>query len=485
MISWMQKNNKFLIITIWIATISFIFTGATYGFSFGIKSSSIGRVGEIEISRDRFQMEYNNLYSRYNQMFQGKFDEEQAKQMNLQQQALNSMAAQAQILNLAKEFGIIVTDKEVADKLASVPAFQKNGVFNRSIYDNFIKNSRVSTKTFESSLKDNLIIMKTFDILNLKSLEDEYNAFSTAYRVADKIKYITLSEKDVNVTIDEAKLKSFWEGRKEQFQTAKQYSFDVVWTESKDINVTDAEIEAHFKENSFKYRDREGKLLTLENAKEKITKDVKLKKSKKSANKQYIAFKKGKIEKSETLTYDIGDFRLSKEIWEEVRTKKLNDLLKPKIIGNRYATLKIIDIKEPVVKTFEEAKELVTPEYKEGLIRESLAKLAETTLKDIDKKNGQISDFLTVKNIEKQDLGLNEQENSNFGSKLFTSNQEKGIISTGEKVVVYKVIEQKLISLDQNDTDALHQTADQLKTQSFESNLMKKLGKKYPTEFYK
>jgi peptidyl-prolyl cis-trans isomerase D len=485
MISWMQKNNKFLIVTIWIATISFIFTGATYGFSFGIKSSSIGRVGEIELNRDRFQMEYNNLYSRYNQMFQGQFDEEQAKRMNLQQQALNSITAQAQILNLAKDFGIIVTDKEAGEKLKSVLAFQKDGIFNRSIYNNFLKNSGFSTKTFESSLKASLIIEKTFKLLNLKALENEYRAFSTAYKVADKIKYITLGEKDINVTVDESKLKNFWETRKEQFKTTKQYSFDVVWTDNKDINVTDKEIETHFKENSFKYRDSEGKLLTLDDAKERIIKDVKLKKSKKSANKQYIAFKKGKIKKSETITYDIGDYKLSSEIWKEIETKKINDLLKPKIIGNRYATLKIVNIKEPVIKTFEEAKELVTPQYKEGIIKESLAQLAESTLKDIDKKKGKISNFLTLKNIEKQHLGLNEQESSNFGSKLFTSNQEKGIISIGEKVVVYKVIEQKLVSLDENDTKVLRQNVDGLKMQSFESNLMKKLGKKYPTEFYK
>ncbi|NEW60612.1 hypothetical protein GSY74_04890 [Sulfurovum sp. bin170] len=485
MISWMQKNNKFLIVTIWIATISFIFTGATMGFSFGMKSTSIGRVGEIELYRERFQMEYSNLYGRYNQMFQGKFDEEQAKKMNLQQQVLNSMAAQAKILNLAKEFGIVVSDKEVGEMLSSIPSFQKDEIFNRSIYDNFIKNSGFNTKTFESSLKDNLIITKTFAMLNLESLENEYKAFSTAYQIADKLKYITLGEADLNVTVDETKLKSFWEMRKEQFQTAKQYSFDVVWTKSRDINITDEEIEAHFRENSFRYRDDDGKLLTLDSAKDKISKDVKLKKSKKSANKQYISFKKGKIEKDETISYNIGDFKLSKEIWEEIQTKNIGDLLKPKIIGDRYATLKIVEVKEPITKTFEEAKELVTPQYKQDIEREALAKLAEITLDNIDNKKGEISSFLTLKNIGEQNLGLNEQESSNFGSKLFTSNQEKGIISIGEKVVVYKVIEQKLISLDENDTDAMHQTADQLKMQSFESNLMKKLDKKYPTEFYK
>jgi peptidyl-prolyl cis-trans isomerase D len=430
-------------------------------------------------------MEYNNLYNRYNQMFQGKFDEEQAKQMGLERQALNSLTSQAMILNLAKDFGIVVSDEEVGKELATIPNFQKDGVFERSIYDNFIKNSRLSTKTFESSLRDNLTIQKTFSMLNLKGLEDEYKAFSTAFEVADKLKYITLAQSDMNVSVDEAKLKSFWEGRKGEFLTTKQYVFDVVWTESADINVTNAEIEQHFKENSFKYKDNEGKLLTLDDATERITKDVKLKKSKKSAKRQYVAFKNAKIDKDETITYDVGDFRLSRELWKEIEGKKNGDLLKPKIIGDRYATLRIVEIKEPLTKSFEEAKASVTPLYKRKMSKESLAKMADEKLANIDDEKSEISDFITLRNTETQELGLNQQETSDFATKLFTSNQEKGIISIGDKVVVYKVMEQKLIALDKNDTEGLHQNTDQIKMQSFESNLMKKLNKKYPTEFYK
>ncbi len=485
MISWMQKNNKFLIVTIWIATISFIFTGATYGFKYGIKSSSIGKVGDIELSRDKFQMEYRNLYNRYNQAFQGKFDEEKAKEMHLQEQVLNNMAVQAMILNLAKDFGIIVSDKEVADNLTTIPSFQKNGVFNKSIYSNFLKNSGLSAKTFELNLQENLTIQKTFSMMNLKGLEEEYKAFEIAFQAADKIKYITLSSSDMNVSIDEAKLKEFWKDRKEQFQTSKQYSFDIVWTKSKDINVTDAEVKKFFNENSFKYTSSDGKLLKFEDAKKRVIKDLKIKKSKKSANKKYIAFKKNKIKKDETISYDLGDFRLPKEIWDEISSKNINDLLKPKVVGDRYAIIKIVDIKEPVVKSFEEAKPLVIPQYKSNLAKELLAKESENKLKNIDTQKTKISDFITLKNAEKQKLGLNQQGSADFTTKLFTSNQEKSIISIGDKVVVYKIIEQKLVSLDKNETKGLHQNVDKLKKQSFESNIIKQLDKKYPTKFYK
>ncbi len=485
MISWMQKHNKFLIVTIWIATISFIFTGATYGFSFGLKSNSIGKVGSVELTKDRFQMEYRNLYNRYNQMFQGKFDEEQAKQMGLQDQVLNSMASQAKILNLAKEFGIIVSDKEVANQIATIPAFQKEGKFERTIYDNYLKNSGLSTKTFENSLRDNIAIQKTFSMLSSKGLKNEYEAFTLAFEVGDKLNYLILSEDDINVTVDETKLKEFWEVRKEQFQTSKQYTFDIVWTETSDVNVSEAEIKAHYEKNSFNYTDKEDKRLSFDAAKERVIQDLKIEKSKKRANSKYISFKKGKIEKEETLTYDVNDFRLPKTVWDEIRSKGKGSLLKPKIVNKKYACIKIVEIIEPIVKSFEEAKNKILPLYKSELSKEALAELSQSKLSTIDSEKTKTSEFVTLKNIETQKIGLNKQEMANFGSKLFTSNLEKGIIPIGKKVIVYKIVDQKLITIDKNETEGLTQNADQVKVQAFESNLMKSLDKKYPTEIYK
>ena len=485
MISWMQKHNKFLVITIWIATISFIFTGATYGFSFGIKSSSIGKTGDIELNRDRFQMEYRNLYNRYNQIFQGKFDEAKAKEMRLQEQVLNSMATQALILNLAKDFGIVVEDREVGERLASIPIFKKDNMFNKNIYMNFLKNHGISAKTFEDSLRDSIIIEKTFSLLNLKGIESEYQTFTTPFEIADKLKYIILSPKDLNITVDEKRLKKFWEVRKDLFKTAKQYSFDMVWVDNREINITNKEIEKYFNENSFKYTDTKGKLLSLDESRPRIIKEIKLKKSKRDANKRYIAFKKGKIQKSETVTYNINDSQLPQKVWREVLSKKVGELLKPKVVGDKYAILKIVNIKEPRVKSFEEAKDELIPIYKDDTSKELMAKLAEDNLKNIDKVDAKISDFITLKNIEKRNLGLNQQEIAELGSKLFTSDQEKGIISIGDKVIVYKVMEQKLISLDENETVGLAPSVDRLKKLSFQSNLMKQLDKKYPTKFYK
>jgi len=479
----MQRNKKFTVVVMWIAALSFILAGAV-GSSMGISSSSIGKVGDVELRKDKFQMEYSNLFSRYNQMMQGKFDEAQAKQMGLQDQVIRNMAAQAKILNLANEFGIIVTDEETGARLASYPVFQNEGKFDRKAYDTYIKSSGLSHETFETNLKEQLIIEKTFKLLNTKGLENEYKAFQLAFEVADKIKYTLLTNNDINITIDNKKLKEFWEPRKDQFQTAKQYTLDIQWTESKETEVTDKEVKEYYNKNKFKYTDNDGKIKDFDDVKEWVKEATQVEKAKKSALKRYVQFKKGKLSADETLTLDINDPTLSRELWANIQSKNKGDILKPKVIKNRYASVKIIKIINPLTKSFSEVKEKITAIYEKEAQKEGLISLAEKKLKDIDSLELNVSTFITLNNTEAHNLGINKQETSSFISKLFTSQEEKGIIPIGSKVLVYKIIEQKLISLESNETDLMYKNTDQIKNQSFQMNLMKVLDKKYPTRLY-
>jgi len=51
--------------------------------------------------------------------------------------------------------------------------------------------------------------------------------------------------------------------------------------------------------------------------------------------------------------------------------------------------------------------------------------------------------------------------------------------------MVYKIVEQKLVTLENNETKDLYKNIDLIKKQSFMANLVKKLDKMYPTKLYK
>ena len=108
--------------------------------------------------------------------------------------------------------------------------------------------------------------------------------------------------------------------------------------------------------------------------------------------------------------------------------------------------------------------------------------LADKTLKNFDKSNATVSNFVTLDSHESLNP-LNIQESLQFLQKLFTSQKEKGIISIEEKVVVYTILEQKLASENENEkSDFIKKTTDQIKAQDFQSNLIKNLGQKYSIE---
>lgn len=481
----MQKHNKYLVWTIWVATVAFIGAGFVgWGsYSFGSKAGNVAKIGEIEIPQSKLNMVYSNIYEDYNQRMQGQLDEAKAKELGLVQQAFATIATQAKILNFAKENGIIVSDQEVAQMLQNIRVFQEKGQFSKEIYNRYLKSRRMTAKTFESALREELTIAKTLNLLRVDTMPFEEKVISSALNTADKIAYKVLTPNDIKVETKESELQGYWEEKKSNFMTPKKYQLSILWTESEDTAVTEEELQKHFTENSFNYTDKEGKQLPFEEAKASVSSDLKLKKSKKTAQKAYIAFKKEEVSSSETLTLPVNDMSLTPELWEEITQRGAGEIIKPKVVSKRYATVKIEKVIDPRVKNFEEAKEEVTAMYRMQMQQQGLSELAEQTLKNFDDVNTTTSEFLTL-NQNVNLAPLNFEESLQFVRKLFTSTEEKGMISVVDKVVIYRILEQKVMPVDENQTALIKQTVNQLKQGIFENNFLQTLDKKYPVEVY-
>ncbi|MDQ7083637.1 MAG: hypothetical protein Q9M36_01330 [Sulfurovum sp.] len=143
----------------------------------------------------------------------------------------------------------------------------------------------MKAQTFEATIRDELLIKKTLGLLGSTSLPLEIEAMVAGINVSDKLAYHVLSEKDVTFSLDESKLKSFWEMQKTSYMTKQMYDLSIVWTESKDAEVSEEELTAHYETTSFNYSDAEGKQLGYAQAKEKVMQSLKLKKDQKNGTK--------------------------------------------------------------------------------------------------------------------------------------------------------------------------------------------------------
>jgi len=346
----------------------------------------------------------------------------------------------------------------------------------------YLNSQRLKAKTFEEVMRNELVIEKTLSLLNVAPLKSENNIIKNIMGISDKISYKVIDKADINIDVNETSLKAYWEQNKFLYMTQTKYKLDLLWTNTDNITVTDKEIEDFYGTNSFNYTDKDGKQLLLSDAKSSVVNDLKLKKAKKDAQKRYIAFKKDKLKKSESVTININDIMLSDEVWKEIEAKNINSILKAKIVGNRYVSVKIIEKIEPREMTFSEAEKSVKEAYIEEEKNKELKNLAQNTLKDFNKSNPIVSDFIQIDS--KNALqGLTIDETRSFIQQLFISQKENDIISLQDKSIVYNILEQKIDSSDIKD-DVVKNITKQIKQQDFESNLIDSLGKKYKTKMF-
>jgi peptidyl-prolyl cis-trans isomerase D len=484
MISWMQKHRKWLVVTIWISTIAFIGAGVVgWGqYNYGKQATTVAKVGNVEISYQEYQRSYTQIYDYFNQMFQGKFDKEQAKKFGLEKQALNQLVNQALILNLAQSYSIKVSDDEILKIITSQQAFQTHGIFDKELYKTLIEKNNMTTKEYEADLKKQITIAKVLDLLTVQPTALETKSLQTAMNITDKINYKILDASMINVDTSDAKLKAFWESKKSSFKTEAAYDISFVVQPPVSKTYSSEEIAAYYNANKTEFADTKGVIKSEAEAKEQIVALLNKEATKKESLKTYINFKKGQLDQNipiKAMTISMTNNPFDTQTVEEIATLNMHKAyMKPKLINNQFVIIKLNKSIPPVQKSFEEAKPQVSALYLAGAKGEELLKVAQNSIATF---TGSVSDFVTARDT-KGINGLDDKETREFLGKLFEANSKRGFITLEDKkVVLYAIVEQKLLTNTQDDVNSLVM---KLKANLLSENLLKELRKQYKIEIY-
>lgn len=449
MITWMQTHKKWLIVTIWIATIAFVGAGAVgWGsMSFGTKDNTFAKVGETVITVEDIQREYEHVYNEYAQKLGKNFTPEIAKQF--EDPMLQNAKVRAFQTALLQEFGrrtsLFITDEEVAKAILSVPYFQKGGKFDEKTYKELLQKQNLNKRTFEESIKRDLLIAKITHALSPQASALDQKSLASVFLMQDKVSVQIIDTKDYHVEINETMLKTFWEKRKNDYLSEKTYtvSYSTVPVEA---NLTDNEIEVFYKDTQTKYVNEKGEILTFEEAKEKAAFALKAKKSKTAAKKLYVDLKNGSASFEKNITVTYSNKELNKETMDALTSK--NSLIKPILVNDHYIIAHLDKVSEPKPLSFEKAKEAVTKTYIEAERTAYLKEKSESLQKNF---KGKSLGFVG-KDVAPQIKELSSEEATLFLSELFESEEKSGYVLIPAikptKAVVFNISEQKLLNED-------------------------------------
>jgi peptidyl-prolyl cis-trans isomerase D len=485
MITWMQKKKNYLIVTIWISTIAFLGAGFVgWGeYSFGSKSNKVASVGSVDVKISELQRTYSNMFGYYQKMFDGKFDKEMAKQFKLEQQSINLLVNQALMVNLANEFDLTISDKELWEEISTMEAFFNEERFDSTKYKNTLRSMQIKPIEFEATIKKELLIKKVSEFIKPSTTELELQTVEKSLNVADKINYLVLDQNDINLTVDEEKLKNFWEAKKAKYKTPTMYKIDILHYPAFNGDVNQSELLEYYTKHRFDFQADDGTIPDFKDLEQEVEKSIRLYKNKKNALKEYIAYKKASSESNVSHhTINENDTLIHPSILKDIISLEKNKILKPRINNGEYIIVKKLDTIMPRVKTYNEAKEEASIEYTNI---ESKHQLEEKAYNMLSNFKGKETPFISKKSAYTLD-GLSEDESAIFINKLFVSKKTEEIIKLDTKMILFKIVEQKLLVNETNEEikSALFKNTTQVKQQLVDSNILTLLKNKNKINIY-
>ncbi len=256
--SGMDKVFLWGILFAFIATI-FYSWGA--GGQFGGANKTVATVNGLEIKVNEFERAYGNIINFYREQFRGQFSEEMAAKLNLKENALDALIQNRLVILEAEKMNLMVSDQELAESIFKQPQFQKDNKFSNSLYNNYLRFSRISAKDFEDNQRKNLLREKLEGIIKASTQISE-SEIQEAYKNENekiKFKYIGFSKdyfRPAGRPSDEETQKYF-ESHKSQFEVPEQIQVQYVKLTPKmveeTIKIYEEDIKDYYDTNQAKF----------------------------------------------------------------------------------------------------------------------------------------------------------------------------------------------------------------------------------------
>lgn len=479
MIGFMQKHRKYLVVVVWASTIAFVGAGFVGWGSYSLSNASnaVAIVGDTNVSQESLQREYNRLYNIYNQLVGGTLDKEQAEKMGIESQALNNVISKTLMLNFARDLGLRVDNSETIKEITNIEAFKQNGTFNQEIYKKTLQENQIRPKEFEKSIKEGILLDKLGALLDIPLTKLEEDVLKSAYFMEDKLSIKIIDKSSVKFAPLEENIKKYWENNKDIYQTQRGYELSLVELDIENIKTSDEELKKYYDDFKNKFINKDGQVIDYETAKKDVIKYYKESQAEKEALKEYITLRKDENKNAKNITIFEGDNKYTSEFINLLSQSKEQDTIKPIKNNNSYITAKIIKIIPSMPKPYEAAKQ----EAKQDYVKFETNKILENMAKDELTTSFKSTDIGFVDKNTNKIQGLDDNESVRFVSELFSSTKEQGYVLLENKIVLYKIAEQRVKKSDTitKNIEFLMQNGTQIKSRLVEKELLDYLTKQY------
>ena len=218
------------------------------------------QIGDYIITVAEARNYYQNLRDRYQAIYGERFTEEMAKKLNLKEKAVKDLINRILLLQEAQRLGLKVTAEELQASIQDIPAFQKDGVFDKATYLRALQRGRLTAKEFEANQRQTLLLNKLQGLV-ISSVKVSDQEILEAYRQNfEKLNLETISLnpadfKDISLTPEE--MKEYFSKHREEFKIPARAKIRYLLFDPKDyfkqVQASSKEIEDYYQNNKEKF----------------------------------------------------------------------------------------------------------------------------------------------------------------------------------------------------------------------------------------
>jgi len=252
-----DRHKRAVQIVLALITLPFAFFGIDYYFRGNDTTAEVAQVGDVKVSQAEFDQSIREQQDRLRQQLGPQYDPAMFDSPEVRYQILDQLINQKLLQNKARRDALRVSDVQLSEVISSMPVFQENGHFSLERYKQLLAGQNMSQPQFEERIRQELVLSPLTDPVALGSIvarpaEERYLSLLEQQR---EVAIATLSPdmfaKDVKV--DDAAVKTFYEGNANAFKTPEQARFEyVVLTPEavqSQVSVDEAEEKAYYQAN--------------------------------------------------------------------------------------------------------------------------------------------------------------------------------------------------------------------------------------------
>ena len=265
MFDFVEKKRRVVQIIMGMATLPFLFWGIESYRNAADSGDYVAVVEGEKIQRQEFDQELRKQQENMRGALGENFKESMLDAPELRLAVIERLVQQRLLKREAARIGMVVPDKQLAQVLRDIPAFQQDGKFSNARYEELLRDQGMKARVFEERVRQEMMQQQLTDIYTRQGFMSE--------TVAEKIVRLAEERREVSLmhiqpaqflsqmNADEATVKTYYEAHQEEFRLPEQARIEYLVLSLDELSTTVAvesdEITRYFEEHRADFGDQE------------------------------------------------------------------------------------------------------------------------------------------------------------------------------------------------------------------------------------